>query len=141
MKIIKKVSAGGVVIEGDQVLTLFVPDYNETVFPKGTLEEGETPEEAATRELLEETGYHVSILSKIDTISYEFEEDNKFFIKTVHFFLMKLSEVDEIPSPHREKGEDFENRWLQIPEALSELTHEESRSLLKKALELRSFES
>lgn len=139
MESINKFSAGGVVLRGKEVLTLYVPDHDETVFPKGTIEGNETPEATAVREVLEETGYHTEIFSPLNTTSYEFEEDGKHVNKTVHYFVMTLTDENEIPEPHREQGEVFENQWLSIDDARSRLTHEENKQLLTKALEIASL--
>lgn len=46
------------------------------MFPKGTIELDETPEQAAVREILEETGHHVKIKAPLGEVSYEFDEDD-----------------------------------------------------------------
>lgn len=137
MEIIEKRSAGGVVIRKNEVLTLNVLGHNEIVFPKGTIEKDEEPEDAAVREVLEETGYHTQVLSPIDTTTYEFDEEGNHYRKTVDYFLMKLVDEDETPTPHREHYEDFENLWIPLEEAKTKLTHEINRSLLKKAIECK----
>lgn len=130
---IEKQSSGGIVLNGDKVLTLFVPDHNEIIFPKGTIEEGESPEETAVREVLEETGYKVEIVSKVDDTTYEFGEDGQHFRKTVSFFLMRLID-DENLAPNFQEGEEFENLWLTTKEAKVKLTHDQNKKLLEKAV-------
>lgn len=134
METIEKHSSGGVVIRHGEVLTLYVLGHNEIVFPKGTIEPGEAPEDAAVREVLEETGYRTKIISLIDTNVYEFDEAGKHYKKTVDYYLMKLVDEDEHPTPQRENGEDFENLWIPLVDAEKKLTHEINRSLLKKAI-------
>lgn len=133
MNTIEKHSAGGVVIRNGEVLTLYVLGHHEVVFPKGTIEPGEQTETAAIREVLEETGYHTEIVSHIDTKTYEFDEEGNHYRKTVDYYLMKLVDEDESPTPHRENYEDFKNLWIPLSEADSKLTHEANRALLKKA--------
>ena len=138
MQTTEKISAGGVVLRGGEVLVLYVPNHEEVVFPKGTIENNESLEEAAIREVSEETGYHTEILSPIDSHFYEFDEGGMHIRKTVHFYLMKLVDEKEVPKPQFEAHESFENKWLSINEAMSLLTHKASKSLLKKAVELNS---
>lgn len=134
----EKISAGGVVLRGNEVLTLYVPDHEEIVFPKGTIENNESSEEAAIREVQEETGYHVEILSPLDNHSYEFEEDGRHIRKTVHYYLMKLVDENEVPEPQFESHENFENKWIITNDAMDLLTHEANKALLKRAVELNS---
>ena len=74
--IIEKLSAGGIVHSDGKFLVIKAIPYDETILPKGTIEEGETPEQTAVREVLEETGYKTSITAKLGEISYEFDEDD-----------------------------------------------------------------
>ena len=74
--IIHKKSAGGIVHSNGKFLTLYVTKYGEVVFPKGTIELDETPEQAAIREISEETGYRVRIKAPLGRVSYEFNEDD-----------------------------------------------------------------
>lgn len=138
MEIVEKKSAGGIVLRGREVLTLYVPDHDETVFPKGTIEEGETSETAAVREVLEETGYHTEIVARLSSSEYEFEEGGKHFRKTVVFYLMRLLDEDETAKPQPESHEVFENLWLDSREAMNRLTHDANKSLLQQALGLTS---
>lgn len=139
MNTIEKVSAGGVILRGKDVCVLYVPDYDEMVFPKGTIENGESPETASIREVLEETGYHVKIVEKLDSITYEFNEEGCHYKKTVHYYLMNLLNESEVPVPHLEGYEAFETRWLDARDALEMLTHDVNKKLLQKALTRISY--
>lgn len=134
---IQKRSAGGIVYSNGKFLTLNVTNYGEIVFPKGTIELDETPEQAAVREILEETGYHVRIKAPLGEVSYEFnEDDGKRYRKTVYHFLLELIDENEESNPNREDHENeegIENLWLTMEDALAKLTYEESKELLKKA--------
>ena len=136
--VIQKRSAGGIVHSNGKFLTLNVTNYGEIVFPKGTIEPSETPEQAAVREILEETGYHVDIKAPLGEVSYEFnEDDGKRYRKTVYHFLFELVDENEQPNPNREDHENeegIENLWLTKEEALTRLTHDESKDTLQKAL-------
>lgn len=138
MHIIEKVSAGGLVLRGNEVLTLYIANHEEIVFPKGTIENNESPVEAAIREVREETGYQAEIIAPIDSIAYEFDEQQQHFRKTVHFYLMRLIDENDIPEPQLESHEIFETRWLKIQDAIDILTHDVNKALLKKALEIKA---
>lgn len=135
--VIHKKSAGGIVHSSGKFLTLYVTKYGEVVFPKGTIESHETPEQAAVREILEETGHHVKIKAPLGEVSYEFDEDDgKRYKKTIHYYLFELIDENEQPKPNREdheSDEGIENLWLSFDDALKRLTHNESKEKLQKA--------
>lgn len=137
-KTIQKRSAGGIVYDGKgKFLAIKAVPYNETVFPKGTIEEGETPEQTAVREVFEETGYKAKIKTLLGEVSYEFDEDDgQHYRKTVYHFLLELVDPNAEPTPQREDDEDFENVWLTAEEAFKQLTHDDSKNMLKKAIEI-----
>lgn len=131
---INKRSAGGVVIENGKVLTIRWLSQDTFEFPKGTIENHEAPHETAIREVKEETGYDVGILDELGDVTYEFDWiDGKHYRKTVTFYLMTLINADE-PKPNLQKGEDFENNWLDIEVAKQQLSHNDSREILDRAL-------
>lgn len=139
-EIIHKKSAGGIVYSNGKILTLNVTKYNEIVFPKGTIDPNETPESAAVREVLEETGYHVKIKAPLGEVYYEFNEnDGRRYRKTVYHYLFELIDENEIPKPNREAHENeegIENLWLSIEEAKTRLTHDANKEKLQAALEI-----
>lgn len=137
---IQATSAGGIIYHNNQILTLFIKTHNEIVFPKGTVEPGESTEDAAIREVLEETGYHAYIDSPLGNISHAFtNDDGKLCQKTVHYFLMRLNDENEIPDPDRELhevDEQMENLWLDLNTAMGKLTHDNSKQMLANALKV-----
>jgi len=99
--------------------------------PKGLVEQGETYEEAAMREVEEETGLKGKIVGKIGEINYTFSREKE-VSKTVHFFLLKFvggsidahdHEVDEV-------------RMVPASEALKLLTYPNERRMVAKAMEM-----
>jgi 8-oxo-dGTP pyrophosphatase MutT (NUDIX family) len=62
--------------------------------PKGLVEEGESPEETAVREVLEETGFEGKVVDSLGDISYWYVWDGERVRKTVHFFLMETTGGD-----------------------------------------------
>lgn len=130
---IHKHSAGGIILENGKVLTISWTDREHVGFPKGGIDEGETSEQAALREVYEETGYRARILAPLKSWTYEFDREGELCRKTVDYYLMERVD-DAEPTPHREPGEVFENLWLDIDEARRRLTFEDARGAFDEAL-------
>jgi len=83
-------SAGGIVFWGHSVLVL-TNFRGDTVFPKGHLERGETPEQAALREVAEEAGVRPRLIAPLGTTEYTVfaPKDRTRHHKTVYWFLMQ----------------------------------------------------
>ena len=89
---IKAVSCGGLVIYRNKILVLYKNYKNRNdgwVLPKGTVEDGETHEETAIREVKEESGSKARIVKYIDKTTYRFKAGFEEINKTVHWYLMK----------------------------------------------------
>jgi len=86
--------------------------------PAGTLEEGERPEEAAARELAEETGYRAEKLKKL----ISFYSSPGISDEILHVF---LADGLREGAPHREEGEIIENLWVDLGEALKMIERNE----------------
>jgi 8-oxo-dGTP pyrophosphatase MutT (NUDIX family) len=127
-------SAGGVVFRrsGDQAFFLLIRDpYENWGLPKGHLEAGETPEQAALREVGEETGIErLELRSPLGTIDWFFREGPDLIHKYCHFFLMETD--DEATRPQVDEGIS-ECLWLPLPEALKTLTYDNARAVLDAA--------
>jgi len=96
--------------------------------PKGHIEAGETPEDAAVREVFEETGIHGSILASLGTIDFWFMAENQRIHKTVHHYLLEaqdlvLSDADE---------EVAEVAWVPLDEVADRLRYADERRLLAR---------
>jgi 8-oxo-dGTP pyrophosphatase MutT (NUDIX family) len=128
--------AGGVVYSDNKVLTINMIPQNEIIFPKGHVDPGESHEQTALREVFEETGYKTKIKGFLGSLSYEFDENGNHYSKTVYYYLLELLDKTAKPTPQREIGEDFDNLWLPINEALKLLTHDGSKDLLRKAVDM-----
>lgn len=102
-------------------------------FPKGHKEEGESDEEAAVRELEEETGLSVdpSILqgSVVFTHSYRFMKDKGVVDKTNYYYPIFIQKTLKF-EPQEE--EIHKIRWMNIPTAKQMVTFESMRELLAK---------
>ena len=133
------VSAGGVVLDGDDPRVLLVTMIGQDgrarwTLPKGGVEAGESHEEAAVREVREETGHAADVVAPLEPISYSFlwRPDNVRYHKTVHWFLMRW---DGTP-PGATDGEAGEVAWVEADAALDRLAHRSERVLVASALDL-----
>ena len=94
-KRVEETSAGGFVLDAETQTRIALIGREtrsrrlEWCVPKGHPEGSETIEQAAIREVFEETGLEVSIVSSLGTIEYQFTAGEKLIVKTVHHFLMK----------------------------------------------------
>jgi ADP-ribose pyrophosphatase YjhB (NUDIX family) len=131
----REVSAGGIVKRGGEVLLIKVTNLlgkEVWTFPKGHLEAGETAEEAAVREVKEETGWDCRITRSLGEVNYKFKRDGRLIDKTVVWFLMETVGETGIPDAQ----EVMECRWLKTAEAEALLTYPSDKTLagrLKKA--------
>ncbi|MGZ3630700.1 MAG: NUDIX hydrolase [Ktedonobacteraceae bacterium] len=97
--------------------------------PKGTPESGETLEQVAAREVQEETGLEVRLITYIGNISYSFVHDKIRFQKQVRHFLFEAIGGDT--SLHDAEYDRVE--WFSIPEALRLLTYQNEVNILSQA--------
>lgn len=101
-------------------------------FPKGKLELGETKEQAARRELTEETGLpEVHILEGFEeSLVYKFNDFRGYPVeKTVHFFVGEVPYKGPIVLSHEHIG----YVWLPYDKALAQLTYQNAKNVLIKA--------
>ncbi len=97
--------------------------------PKGTPKAGETLEQVAVREVQEETGLEVRLITYIGNISYSFVHDKVRFQKQVRHFLFEAIGGDT--SLHDAEYDRVE--WFSIPEALRRLTYQNEVNILSQA--------
>ncbi|HEX2904955.1 MAG TPA: NUDIX hydrolase [Jatrophihabitans sp.] len=100
--------------------------------PKGHLEAGETLEQAAVREVAEETGINGVIIGALGTIDFWFVVEGRRIHKTVHHFLMRAvgGELSD------EDVEVTEVAWVPLPEIQDQLAYSDERNLLEQATRL-----
>ena len=133
-----EVSAGGIVFrrladEGPRFL-LIRDSYDNWGFPKGHLEDGESPADAARRETIEETGLeHVVLQGPIRVIDWHFRFRGRHIHKYCHFFLFE-SPAGE-PAPQTDEGITA-CQWRALDEALAVLSYDNARGVLKRAGEM-----
>lgn len=102
-------------------------------FPKGHLDEGETPRQGAERELLEETGLKVVRYLSDEEFSenYHFFYQHQRIYKTVVYF---IAIVEGVLTPQKEELADAQ--WVPLDKAEQRLTYPESQSIARKVIEL-----
>ncbi len=119
-----KVEIGLIALRGGRIWAL----------PKGRLEEGESLEQAACREVMEETGLIGEVLRRIGEISYWFyaKEEGVKIHKTVHFFLIRHLQGET----SNDSSEVDEARWWPLDEALKVLTYKSERETVERGAEM-----
>jgi 8-oxo-dGTP pyrophosphatase MutT (NUDIX family) len=133
----RETSAGGVVFrrEGGVARFLLIRDsYRNWGFPKGHLEPGEPPAEAARREVTEETGLDDLVLhGPIKVIDWYFRFRGKTIHKYCHFFLFESKRGEAVPQV--EEG-ITECAWYPLDEALRTISYDNARDVLRRAAEM-----
>jgi 8-oxo-dGTP diphosphatase len=109
------------------VAVIHRPRYRDWSLPKGKLEPGETWEQAAEREVHEETGLAVRLEEELPPVSYT---DNKGRSKLVRYWLMEADPDGRF----RPNDEVDELRWVSGEEAAGLLTHERDRELVAEGM-------
>ncbi|MDE2409265.1 MAG: NUDIX hydrolase [Actinomycetales bacterium] len=102
--------------------------------PKGHPEGEETLEQAAVREVYEETGLEVEILHPLGQIQYEFSAGPKLIAKTVHHYLFRQTGGDLTVEGDPDQ-EAVEARWFELEILLSSLAHENERRIARGVIE------
>ncbi len=100
--------------------------------PKGHIEQGETAEQTAIREVAEETGIHGHVLAALGSIDYWFVTDGRRVHKTVHHYLMRFSGGQLCD----EDVEVTEVAWVPVSELPDKLAYADERRLARVAHEL-----
>ena len=121
-------SCGTITIKDNKVL-MVLQNLGHTSFPKGHVEEGESEQETAIRETLEETGIRVRILDNSPryTISYPVRET----VKEVVFF---LAEVEDDSKSKPQETEINKIMWVDIEKVRETLTHENIKIMWDKVI-------
>lgn len=139
MRTVRETSAGGLVIDGldgppEQRAAALIGRTDRRgrllwSLPKGHIEEGETSEQTAIREVAEETGIQGVVVAELGSIDYWFVTDGRRVHKTVHHFLLRsvggeLSDADV---------EVTQVAWVPLSELDSRLAYADERRLAEVA--------
>lgn len=128
-------SAGGVIFRKKEdkfeIALIAVKNRSIWTLPKGIIDKGEQKEEAALREVKEETGLTGRIVDVIGDKSYWFKDGNVKYMKTVSYFLIEYVSGDT-------KYYDWEvdeAKWFDIDEALKMVSYKTDKEILQEASE------
>ena len=139
----EQVSAGGVVFRRRggviEVALISVGEKSRWQLPKGLVGRDEAPEQAALREVREETGLDGEIVAPIETVEYWYigsaaraGRERVRFHKFVHFYLLRYA-AGEVSNHDHEVNEA---RWVEIGEAARLLAFKGERTVLARAREM-----
>src|SRR5207302_4038787 len=98
--------------------------------PKGHPDGDETPEQAAAREVQEETGVTAELIDKLGEVSYYYERRGRRVAKRVAFYLFEYRAGDLADHDH----EIEDARWMPLKEAARSLTYAGEREMINRAL-------
>lgn len=130
-KIRREHSAGGAVVTlrdgGPHVALIATRNKTRWGLPKGAVTKGETTEDAATREVLEETGLTAEILGPLDTIEYYFRAGDALIQKRVDFYLMRHTGGEMRPQLEEVDAVD----WFELDEAIRKSSFDSEKKILE----------
>jgi 8-oxo-dGTP diphosphatase len=115
-------AAGGVVLRDGKVAVVHRPRYDDWSLPKGKLDPGESFEDAALREVEEETGLRCRLVRELPAVEYEVRGRPKL----VRYWAMEVE--DETPFVPGDEVDEV--RWVEPPEALALLSYDRDREPL-----------
>ena len=116
-------AAGGVVVQDDRIAVVHRPRYDDWSLPKGKLDAGESFEDAALREVQEETGLVCSLAEELAPTEYRDRKDRP---KIVRYWRM-----DMVEDPGFEPNDEVDElRWMTPAEAVELVSYDHDKTLL-----------
>lgn len=139
MPVVDETSAGGLVVDvrEGRAWTAVIARRNragrlEWCLPKGHLEGEETAEQAAVREVAEETGIHGQILRHLASIDYWFSGNDRRVHKVVHHYLLAAT-GGELTIENDPDHEAEEVAWVMLDEVAAQLAYPNERRVVALA--------
>ena len=137
LPIVEETSAGGLVLDGDHRAALIGRRNARGVvlwsLPKGHIEEGESAERAAIREVGEETGIVGRVIAPLGVIDFTFTASEYRIHTTVHHFLL-FAAGGELPAD--DAGAIDEVAWVPFTDLDARLSYADERELLTRVPKL-----
>jgi 8-oxo-dGTP pyrophosphatase MutT (NUDIX family) len=138
---VEETSAGGIVVDSARVppSAAIIARVNrlgnlEWCWPKGHLENDETAEQAAVREIAEETGITGRVIDELGTIDYWFSVQGKRVHKIVHHYLLEAT-GGELTIEGDPDGEAVDVAWVPMEELPARLAFPNERRIALEAFE------
>jgi 8-oxo-dGTP pyrophosphatase MutT (NUDIX family) len=132
MRAIRYQAAGGVVVDSGRVLVLRRPSRDEVRLPKGHIKKREAPQQAALREVAEESGYiDLEVTADLGHQAVEFDYQDTHVLRDEYYFLVRIHSLRQMEREEQEL--QFIPDWLDWDEALSELSYEPEREWVRRA--------
>ena len=129
----REVSYGGVVVRGGDVMAITPRGRSRVLgLPKGGRNLDETPEEAAAREVREETGITADVRDLLGDVRYTYRRGGRRVAKTVHFYLCEFVSGDTADHDH----EVDDARWIPLEQARTRLSYPGERAMIERALSI-----
>jgi 8-oxo-dGTP pyrophosphatase MutT (NUDIX family) len=134
LQTVQQRSAGGVVVRGATLLLISTQEGKRWQLPKGHIEEGETPEQAAVREVKEETGIAGRVVARLPEVEYWYVEKGKLRVhKRVDYFLLDYESGDAADfDAHEVSGAG----WFGWDEGIAKLSFDNERQVAEQARKL-----
>jgi 8-oxo-dGTP pyrophosphatase MutT (NUDIX family) len=129
----REISYGGVVVRGREVMVITPRGRRHVLgLPKGGRNRDESPEEAAAREVREETGITAVVRDQLGDVRYTYRRGGRRVAKTVHFYLCEFVSGDTADHDH----EVDDARWISLEDARTRLSYPGERAMIERALSI-----